>query len=52
MNMNQTFSYWFDLWKAPDVLFFAPITNKLREMEHTVLLTCRDYSDVPELAEL
>ncbi|MCP4700226.1 MAG: DUF354 domain-containing protein [Gammaproteobacteria bacterium] len=45
-------NFWFDLENTPDVLFFEPISKRLREAGHTVYTTCRNYSGVPELAEL
>lgn len=50
--MKKTFSFWFDLENAPDVLFFEPIVKCLREKEHIVYSTCRNYSDVPKLAKI
>ncbi|MDM8545764.1 DUF354 domain-containing protein [Candidatus Venteria ishoeyi] len=50
--MSEQLTFWFDLENAPDVLYFEPITKSLRELGHTVYTTSRDYSAVPELAEL
>ena len=50
--MQESLTFWFDLENAPDVLFFEPIAKRLKEMNHTVYTTCRNYSDVPELAKL
>ena len=50
--MNTQLSFWFDLENHPDVLFFHPIVSKLRDMNHKVYITTRNYSDVPELGRL
>lgn len=50
--MSEQLKFWFDLETAPDVLFFEPIAKQLRHLGHEVHTTCRDYSSVPELAEL
>jgi len=52
MTQEETFTFWFDLETAPDVLFFEPIAKRLRQRNHRVHITCRDYSDVPDLARL
>jgi len=52
MSRENTLKFWFDLENAPNVLFFEPIAKRLKEMNHTVYVTCRHYSDVPELARL
>jgi predicted glycosyltransferase len=52
MNRQKTLTFWFDLETAPDVLFFEPIAKRLKEMNHTIYITCRNYSDVPDLAKL
>jgi hypothetical protein len=44
--------FWFDLENAPDVLFFEPIYKKLKNTNHEVYVTCRDYVRVPELAKI
>jgi len=44
--------FWFDLENAPDVLFFEPIYKKLKNKNHEVYVTCRDYARVPELAKI
>ncbi|MFB0524457.1 MAG: DUF354 domain-containing protein [Phycisphaerae bacterium] len=43
---------WIDLENTPNVPFFEPIVKRLREMNHTVYITCRDYSDIPALSKL
>ena len=43
---------WIDLENTPNVPFFEPIVKRLRKMNHTVYITCRDYADIPELAKL
>ena len=48
--MRDRFVFWFDLENAPDVLFFEPIAKQLTSHGHEVLITARDYSDVPTLA--
>lgn len=50
--MKDKFTFWYDLENPPDVLFFEPIAKKLREMNHTIYNTSRNYADVPELAKL
>ncbi len=48
----MAFTFWFDLENAPDVLFFEPLATELRRLGHTVHITSRAYSNVPELAEI
>jgi len=43
---------WIDLENTPNVPFFEPIVKRLREINHTVYITCRDYSDIPTLSQL
>lgn len=50
--MSYKFVFWFDLENPPDVLFFEPIVTRLKNLDHTVLVTYRDYADVPALTEL
>lgn len=52
MNEQDRRTLWFDLETAPDVLFFEPIIKRIRERGHTVHVSRRDYSDVPELADM
>jgi predicted glycosyltransferase len=50
--MNTQLSFWFDIENHPDVLFFRPIVGALRDMNHRVYITTRNFSDVPDLARL
>ena len=50
--MENRINFWIDLENTPNVLFFEPIVKRLRSMNHTVYITCRDYSDIPMLSKL
>ncbi len=51
-KLKKRVNIWFDLENTPNVLFFEPIVKRLRKMNHTVYITCRDYSDIPTLSKL
>lgn len=42
---------WIDIVTAPDILFFAPIINKLKELNLPVVITGRKFSEVPQLSK-
>ena len=50
--MENRINFWIDLENTPNVPFFEPIVKRLRKMNHTVYITCRDYSDIPALSKL
>lgn len=50
--MKNRVNIWIDLENTPNVPFFEPIVKRLRKMNHTVYITCRDYSDIPVLSKL
>ena len=52
VNILGSLTFWFDLENAPDVLFFEPIAKRLQKKSHVVYTTCRNYSDLPKLAEI
>lgn len=41
---------WIDLSNSPHVQLFGPVVDRLRELEHDVLLTARDHAQTAELA--
>jgi predicted glycosyltransferase len=43
---------WIDISNSPQVLFFRPLVELLRERGHTVDVTTRDYAQTLELLEL
>ena len=50
--MKNRVNIWIDLENTPNVPFFEPIVKQLRKMNHTVYITCRDYSNIPVLSKL
>lgn len=50
--MKDRVNIWIDLENTPNVPFFEPIVKRLRKMNHTVYITCRDYSGIPALSKL
>jgi len=48
----ERLKFWFDLENAPDVLFFEPIYKRLKDENHEVYVTCRNYECLPKLAGL
>ncbi len=50
--MKNRVNIWIDLENTPNVPFFEPIVKQLRKMNHTVYITCRDYSGIPALSRL
>lgn len=42
---------WIDITNSPHVLFFAPIVRRLREQNHEVVLTAREFAQTRQLLE-
>ena len=50
--MQDRVNIWIDLENTPNVPFFEPIIKRLRKMNHSVYVTCRNYADIPALSKL